>query len=103
MRASEGTNYVSHQAEFIVDGHHRLYPEKRFYVAQPMPITETAIEVTWSRDIYIALGEPFEDGSWSARLYEHPFVRWIWAGGILMALGALTAAFRSAFLKPTRT
>lgn len=99
LHQKEGPNYVSHQAEFLLDGRNKLYPEKRFYIAQPMPITETDIDVTLWRDIYIALGEPLETPFWSARLYYHPFVRWIWVGGLLMGLAALLAAFRSAFLK----
>ncbi len=34
-------------------------------------------------------GEELEDGSWAVRLYYKPFVRWIWFGGGLMALGGL--------------
>jgi cytochrome c-type biogenesis protein CcmF len=31
------------------------------------------------------------DGSWTIRIYVKPFVRWIWLGGLMMALGALIA------------
>ncbi|MCS6067841.1 hypothetical protein LNO81_16705 [Klebsiella variicola subsp. variicola] len=34
-------------------------------------------------------GEELSDGSWAVRLYYKPFVRWIWYGGVLMALGGL--------------
>ncbi|ENZ9712688.1 cytochrome c-type biogenesis CcmF C-terminal domain-containing protein, partial [Salmonella bongori] len=36
-----------------------------------------------------ALGEELDNGAWAVRLYYKPFIRWIWAGGILMALGGL--------------
>ncbi|WP_310889237.1 cytochrome c-type biogenesis CcmF C-terminal domain-containing protein, partial [Salmonella enterica] len=36
-----------------------------------------------------ALGEELDNGAWAVRLYYKPFVRWIWAGGLLMALGGL--------------
>lgn len=38
---------------------------------------------------YVALGEELNDGSWAVRLYYKPFVRWIWYGRVLMALGGL--------------
>ena len=57
-----------------------------------MPMTEAAIDPGFTRDIYVALGEPLGgDGSWALRLHIKPFVRWIWLGAILMALGGALA------------
>ena len=69
-----------------------LRPEKRQY-ATGMPMTEAAIDPSLYRDLYIALGEPLGGNAWSLRLYYKPLVRLIWLGGILIALGALLAAF----------
>jgi len=69
-----------------------LHPQKRTYLVQTMPMTEAAIDVGVTRDIYVALGEPLEKGAWSMRIYYKPFIRWIWLGGLLMALGGLLAA-----------
>lgn len=69
-----------------------LNPEKRQYVSG-MPMTEAAIDPSLYRDIYVALGESLEGNSWSLRIYYKPLVRCIWLGGILIALGALLAAF----------
>lgn len=66
-----------------------LYAEKRFYSASRMMMTEAAIDGGLTRDLYAALGEELDDGSWAVRLYYKPFVRWIWYGGVLMALGGL--------------
>ena len=44
-----------------------------------------------TRDVYIALGEPLEDGSWTLRLHYKPLVRWVWYGALLMAIGGLVA------------
>ena len=66
-----------------------LYAEKRYYSASRMMMTEAAIGGGLTRDLYAALGEELEDGSWAVRLYYKPFVRWIWFGGGLMALGGL--------------
>lgn len=66
-----------------------LKAEKRFYTASRMVMTEAAIDGGLTRDLYAALGEELEDGSWAVRLYYKPFVRWIWYGGGLMAFGGL--------------
>ncbi len=66
-----------------------LEPEKRIYFSQAKPMTEAAIDITWSRDLYVSLGEPLGNGEWAMRLYYKPFVRWIWSAAILMALGGL--------------
>ena len=68
-----------------------LYPEKRFYPVQRMPMTEAAIDTGLFRDLYVSLGEALEDGSWVVRVYLKPFVDWIWGGAFLMALGGLLA------------
>lgn len=94
-----GPNYVADRAVFAVSKRGQpvtqLAPEKRLYEVQQMPMTEAAIYSTISRDIFIALGEPLDDGAWAVRVYIKPFVAWIWAGGGLMALaGALAISDR---------
>ncbi|MBT5980211.1 MAG: heme lyase CcmF/NrfE family subunit [Acidiferrobacteraceae bacterium] len=65
-----------------------LRPEKRVYLVQQMPMTEAAIDAGFTRDLYVALGEPLGDGkSWAVRLYYKPFVRWIWLGPLIMVIG----------------
>ena len=68
-----------------------LRSQKRIYTVRNMPMTEAGIDAGFTRDIYISLGEPLDDGAWSIRLYHKPFVRWIWLGAILMAIGGLLA------------
>lgn len=55
-------------------------------------MTEAGIARRWHGDIYAALGEPLGDGAWALRLHYKPMVRWIWAGALLMAMGALLTA-----------
>ncbi|MGE3319292.1 MAG: heme lyase CcmF/NrfE family subunit [Candidatus Berkiella sp.] len=92
----EGPNYVGKQGHFVISQNDKilanLYPEKRFFTARETMMTETAIDPGLFRDFYIALGERFNDGSWSVRIYVKPFVRWLWLGGIMVALGAFIAA-----------
>ena len=92
--ARAGPNYHSDYGSVTVyqDGRQItvLHPEKRLYTT--MPMTEAAIDPGFTRDIYVALGEPLGgDGSWALRLHIKPFVRWIWLGAILMALGGALA------------
>ena len=70
-----------------------LHAQKRFYNSNRAMMTEAAIDGGVTRDLYAALGEELDDGSWAVRLYYKPFVRWIWLGGILMTLGGLFCLF----------
>jgi len=92
---TRGPNYRAARGAFDVsrDGRHvaTKHPEKRVYDASGMPMTEAAIENMLTGDLYVSLGEPVEDGAWSVRVYHKPFVTWIWAGCLMMALGGLLA------------
>jgi cytochrome c-type biogenesis protein CcmF len=69
-----------------------LYPEKRIYDVQRMPMTEASIETHFTHDLYVSLGEPVAgSNAWIVRVYVKPFVDWIWGGCVLMALGGLLA------------
>jgi len=54
-------------------------------------MTEAAISPGFFQDLYVAMGEPLDSGAWSIRIYYKPYVRWIWMGTILMALGGALA------------
>ncbi|KPX10191.1 heme lyase CcmF/NrfE family subunit [Pseudomonas syringae pv. coryli] len=69
-----------------------LHPEKRLYTVQQSVMTEAGIDAGFSRDLYVALGEPLGDGAWAVRVHVKPFVRWIWLGGLLTGLGGVLAA-----------
>ena len=89
-----GPNYHGTRTHFIIsygDKQTEVYPEKRIYNIGKMAMTESAIDVTPFRDLYVALGEPLDEQAWSVRLYYKPFVRWIWGGGFLMLSGGLLA------------
>lgn len=95
VRPHDGPNYTGFKGEIAVYRDARqvalLGPEKRTYTVSRMPMTEAAIDAGVSRDLYAALGEPLAGGAWAVRLYYKPLVRWIWAGGLVMALGGLLA------------
>jgi cytochrome c-type biogenesis protein CcmF len=94
-----GPNYVADVGSVAVvrgdAARGSLHPEKRNYASGGQVMTEAAIDPGVTRDLYVALGEPLGDGSWAMRVYVKPFVRWIWFGAALMALGGLvTATYR---------
>lgn len=90
-----GPNYQSQQAVFdITRGGEpvaQLKPEKRIYFSQSNPMTEAGIDPGFFRDLYVALGEPLDGGAWAVRVQYKPFVRWIWLGSLMMALGGFIA------------
>jgi len=69
-----------------------MHPEKRNYASGGQVMTEAAIAPGITRDLYVALGEPLGGGSWAVRVHVKPFVRWIWMGAVLMALGGFVTA-----------
>ncbi|MBK3758424.1 heme lyase CcmF/NrfE family subunit [Stutzerimonas frequens] len=92
----EGPNFTSDKATIrVLDGDKQvatLHPEKRLYTVQQMPMTEAGIDAGFTRDLYVALGEPLDGGAWAVRVHIKPFVRWIWLGGLMMAFGGVLAA-----------
>ncbi|NYZ61257.1 heme lyase CcmF/NrfE family subunit [Luteimonas deserti] len=77
-----------------------LHPEKRTYASGGQVMTETALRPGPLRDVYVALGEPLGGGAWALRVHLKPFVRWVWAGALLIALGAFVAAADRRFRRP---
>ncbi len=102
---TQGPNYLSDRGHVQVlrDGKPlvRLHPEKRAYASGGQVMTEAGIRPGLFGDVYVALGESLGDDAWALRVHIKPFVRWIWLGALLMALGAfVTAADRRFRRKP---
>ncbi len=92
----QGPNYIAYEgAVSIIDPDGEsigvLTPQKRVYQVRGMPMTEAGIDAGLFRDLFVALAEQLENGAWSLRIYYKPFIRWIWLGCILMALGGFIA------------
>ena len=64
-----------------------LNPEKRAFTAAQNVTSETAIDRSIFRDLYVSLGDQAEGGGWTVRVYHKPLVNWIWLGALLMAIG----------------
>ncbi len=96
VTSQRGPNYdaaighveVTRGGQMVAD----MFPEKRIYTVQRMPMTEAAIDTSLTRDLYVSLGEVVDDGAWIVRVYVKPFIDWVWGGCVLMGLGGLLAA-----------
>ncbi|HET6725942.1 MAG TPA: heme lyase CcmF/NrfE family subunit [Gammaproteobacteria bacterium] len=91
----QGPNYTARQGLVKVtydnDPVATLRPEKRAFTRDQTVTTEAAIDDGLFRDLYVALGDPLGGGAWSLRVQYKPMVRFIWLGGLVMALGGLLA------------
>ena len=89
FKADQGTITVTRGESTVAV----LHPQKRQYTKSAQIQTESDIDPGFTRDLYVALGEPLGDsGAWSVRVYLKPFIRWIWLGALLMMLGGFVAA-----------
>jgi len=68
-----------------------MHPEKRQFTAAQSVTSETAIDRSIMRDLYLSLGDEVEGGAWTVRVYHKPLVNWIWGGALLMAIGGAFA------------
>src|SRR5438874_1484823 len=91
-----GPNYVAVRADIEVSKigsapFALMQPEKRRFTATQNETSETAIDRSIWRDLYLSLGGEVEDGAWTVRVYHKPLVNWIWGGALLMAIGGAFA------------
>ncbi|MDG1311141.1 MAG: heme lyase CcmF/NrfE family subunit [Porticoccaceae bacterium] len=96
VKQIQGPNYLAYRGEINVESKGSavatMLPEKRNYRASGQVMTEAAIDGALHRDLYVSLGEPLTGEAWAVRLYVKPFVRCIWLGALMIALGGLLAA-----------
>jgi cytochrome c-type biogenesis protein CcmF len=100
----QGPNYVADRGHLRVLQHGRqlalLHPEKRLYASGGQVMTEAGIHARLNGDVYVALGESLGNNAWAVRVHIKPFVRWIWLGALLMALGGFVTAADRRFRRP---
>ena len=93
---TQGPNYLSDRGHVQVLRGGRelelLHPEKRAYASGGQVLTEAGIRPGFTGDVFVALGESLGEDAWAVRVHLKPFIRWIWAGALLMALGGLLTA-----------
>ncbi len=87
-----GPNYQADRGTFRIIGGRGpklLSSERRFYPSSQTQTIEAAIGPSLIGNLYISVGERDEGGRAVIRMWNHPFVGWIWGGTVLMALGGL--------------
>jgi cytochrome c-type biogenesis protein CcmF len=91
----QGPNYQAVRADIEVTKNGApvamMHPEKHAYTVAQSVTSETAIDRSIFRDLYLALGDEVGNGAWTVRVYHKPLVDWIWGGALLMALGGAFA------------
>ncbi len=92
------SNYTAEQANLVIRENGKeiamVQPQRRHYQVRVMNMSEPAMHWFWHGDIYVTLGEKLKDGSFALRLQYKAYVRWIWFGSILMALGGVLAMIK---------
>ena len=86
-----GPNYDAERGTFEISENGKAFAklraERRFYPLQQKETSQTGILTNLISNIYVALGEPNDQGLWTVRLYYHPLAPWLWIGGFTMAIG----------------
>jgi cytochrome c-type biogenesis protein CcmF len=73
-----------------------LKPRRDFFIVQEQPVTVPAVYATAGTDVYILLLDWQDDGrSATFKIYINSMINWVWAGGLMMILGTLIAAWPS--------
>ena len=93
LRLVPGPNYDSVKADFLITHPNgatfTLTPEKRKYFARGQVTTETAIQASALKDIYMTIGDQLDDGSWIVNIQFNVFIRWIWFSAIMMVVAGI--------------
>ncbi|MHB8381434.1 MAG: heme lyase CcmF/NrfE family subunit [Candidatus Binataceae bacterium] len=66
-----------------------MTPAKLFYKREQQPATKVAIRSTPFADLYIVLAGLDQNGQATFEVFLTPLVFWLWAGGLLMAIGTV--------------
>lgn len=87
----EGFNYVVIWGLVVVSKGGKvvvfLILEKCYYYVCRDVMIEVVIDVGFSCDLYVVLGEFLGDGSWVICIYFKFFMCWVWGGVMIMVLG----------------
>ena len=89
-----GPNYFSKSATVTFEDNKDLssiITEKRTYSPSGQLTTEAGIKAELFKDLYISMGDNLEANIWSFKVQIKPFIRWIWLGALLIAIGSFFA------------
>lgn len=71
----------------------RMVPQRHFHPRQENPTTEVAIWSGLRHDLYLVLAGWDDTSTATFKAYVNPLVKWIWIGGLVMAVGTLICMF----------
>ncbi|MFO0868741.1 MAG: cytochrome c-type biogenesis CcmF C-terminal domain-containing protein [Pirellulales bacterium] len=72
-----------------------LAPARHWHRKQDEWTSEVAIHSTWRGDLYVILHAGLGEGSILVTLVDNPLITWLWWGGCLSLVGAVTALWPS--------
>ena len=92
-----GPNFFSKSATVSFDDGEELsqvVTEKRTYSPSGQLTTEAGIKADLFKDLYVSMGDNLETEIWSFKVQIKPFIRWIWLGAFLVAIGSFFSGVR---------
>lgn len=95
---SDGREVVDASTKLFKNGQliRPLNPRRDYFVVQEQPVTVPGVYSTLAQDVYVLLVGWEDDGSLATfKIYINPLINWVWAGGLVMILGTLIAAWSS--------
>lgn len=71
----------------------QIRPEKAKFFKSEQPMSEVALRMTLSEDLYVVLGGFDENRNIWLTVRINPLINWMWIGGIFLILGTVIALF----------
>ena len=92
-----GPNFLSKSAIISFENGNNtseVITEKRTYSPSGQLTTEAGIKAELFKDLYVSMGDNLETEIWSFKVQIKPFIRWIWLGALLIAIGSFFSGVR---------
>ena len=93
---TDGREVIAADATLLKNGQviRAMQPRRDFFIVQEQPVTVPAVYATAGTDVYVLLLDWQNDGkSATFKIYINSLINWVWAGGLVMMLGTLIAAW----------
>jgi len=94
---------TSIKVDVSVDGGKSYRPAIHKFTSMGQNVGTPSVKSSWSKDIYLTLEPLVKPTSDEAKIkvFIKPMMTWMWAGGILMAIGTVLSAFPGRRRRPT--
>jgi len=81
----------------------QLRPEKAKFYLSEQPMSEVALRMTLTEDLYLVLGGFDEERTIWITARVNPLINWMWLGGLMMIIGTVTALLPDFGLRKKQT